>query len=274
MDNVIKIALKNGYIDDKMQLHVDNFRKNNKYIYNILNQINDLSYKIANSSIANSNDLKGVYILTKFHQIHLSYQSFIILYERGLYEDSKVILRSLYDKIIDIMFVAKNNENIYQVLFNEIKEKESLCKYIEDNKLYKYLSKKKIKEAKEEFENQINDLKDKTNESLKRYSFKNKCKDINNKELYLHYRYNSIYTHNSIQVQENRIIRNKKDYIIDNNLKFANITDEIAFLIGIYKYAIKTICEYLENNDYYNKFILIESDFCNLLNKNKKNTKK
>ena len=109
----IKKVLENGFLDKEIQVEVDRIRRENLEVYSIIRELNILCYELEEKFNKTKGTNIDIYLLRSFTQIHTSFQAYITLLERGLYEDSQIILRSMYDKIFKTLFVLSDNTSLY-----------------------------------------------------------------------------------------------------------------------------------------------------------------
>ena len=110
----MKIVLDNGFLDERLDGCVKNFRKENSKYYNIVFKFNKLAYDIENYLTISNPSTADLFIFATFIQIHKSFQSFITLMERGMLDESQIILRNMYEKLFKMKFVITG----YQIYFN------------------------------------------------------------------------------------------------------------------------------------------------------------
>lgn len=238
-----QVKFENGFLDNKIQNLVDNRRNFFKDEYSILERYNKLCYKLE-QNFEMQNVLKTEIILfTIFSQIHKSFQSFIILIERGLYDDSQIILRSIYDKIFDLLLLLNNPKNYIFLDHDYIDKTIKKLKYIKKYHLYEYMKEDIVDERLTYYNNVIK--KQKNGKILSKLDNSSICNKNRANELYLHYKILSEYTHNSVFVVENNIIKNGDEVIINQNFNFGNFLDETVKVIGCIDYVINKLCDYL-----------------------------
>lgn len=247
-----------GFLNDEIQIVVDNKKEENKDIYQLIYKYNSLCYKLEKTFEKDNSNNVELYLFTTFSEIHTSFQSYIILLERGLYEDAQIILRSIYDKIFNILYVFDDFKNFELLFQKQVYLNIKLCEYIEENKLYDYMTKEKIVKNKEKYI-KLRKLNEK-GKQIQPLDNKKICEKLNLEELYVHYKLLSDYTHNGFSVVESRIIQKEDGIIIDQNFKFGKLLDEVAKVIGILDYVIRKICEYLKLEDLCKKFEEIENE--------------
>lgn len=239
-------VLVNGFLDNDLQLEVTNIRNENDDIYVIIEKINKLFYSIEEKYGKSKPTEVDIYIRTTFSQIHMSSQSYIILLERGLYDDSQVILRSMYDKIIKCLCAIKNN-SIEVITQESLKRKISLFNFIDKNEMYDYISKEKLYKYKREIEKE--QKKDERGKPIKISKMIETISDLGIKEAYIHYSLLSEYVHNSIGVVGNRIIEEGIDILINQSIDHGNFKNEVLKMYLCMRYVVGPICNYLKLKD-------------------------
>ena len=263
-----KVKFENGFLDNKIQNLVDNRRNFFKDEYSILERYNKLCYKLE-QNFEMQNVLKTEIILfTIFSQIHKSFQSFIILIERGLYDDSQIILRSIYDKIFDILFLLNDTKNYIFFEQDYIDKTIKKLNFVKDNSLYEYMEKNIVEERLSYYNSKIKQRDD--GKILSKLDNSTICKKNGINELYLHYKILSEYTHNSITVIENHIIKSENEIIINHNFDFGNFLDEIVKVIGSMNYVVNKLCDYLHLKELKKEFYILTDELVKL-DKNQNN---
>lgn len=111
------MVLKNGLLDKNIEIIVDNIRDKYSKQYNLVFSINDLFLKIIDENIFNtfSSD-REIYIYTTLFEIHSSFQSIILLLERGLLNNAEIILRSIYEKKFKLFAIIKDKNNYTKIV--------------------------------------------------------------------------------------------------------------------------------------------------------------
>lgn len=234
--------LLNGFLDEDFKLEVAKMRRENDDLYKVIEKINKLFYSIEEKYEKTKPTEVDVYIRTTFSQIHMSSQSYIILLERGLYDDSQVILRSMYDKVIKCLYAIKNN-SIDILIQDSIKRKKSLYDFIDKNEMYNYVPKEKLYNMRAELEKE--QKKDENGKNLKIPQIIETFSDLGIKEVYIHYKLLSSYVHNSIDVIGNKVIEDGIDILINQNIEHGDFRNEIVKMYLCMQYIVGPICEYL-----------------------------
>lgn len=255
-----KVVFNDGFLDKKIQIIVEKTRNNNKNVYDLIDKYNSLCYSLEKGFEKEKANVIDLYLCTCFTEIHTSFQSYIILLERGLYIDSQIILRSIYDKVFNSLFIIQDSNN-FNVLFKKnINENIKMCNYIKEKGLYTYMNEELLNnrlKAQKELEETINISKSYV-------SAKYICENMGLEELYIHYMLLSDYTHNGFNVIESKIQKDGNGVIINQNFEFGNFLDEIAKVIGCMSYVIKNLCEYLKNEKMLKQFESIEDQLVEL----------
>lgn len=254
--------LKNGFIDSYINEVANNIRRKNKDYYDTIYKYNQLGYKIRKAFIGESNIIE-LYIYSTFNQIHNSFQSYVLLLERGAYDDAHIIFRSMYDKFIDLVFVISDNENYKYIFQNFIKKNLAMLNDIKQNKFFDLIDEKTIKNKISELKKEILLNDDKT--EVKKISTQEKAKKSNLLKEYVYYRYLSEYTHNGLRTIYENLISTKDGVILDSGFKFDNFTEQIILAVGCYRDAISTICDYLKRNSLIEELKKIDDQFSRIV---------
>ena len=110
-----EIELKNGFLDYDLNIEVNRKREKNKDAYRVAEEFNLLMYEIERKLKKDNATNRDLYVFTVFNQIHISSQTYIILIERGLYADEQIILRSIYEKILNLKIVIVDENYLNRI---------------------------------------------------------------------------------------------------------------------------------------------------------------
>lgn len=251
--------MNNKYLDLKNIESIKKYRSNNEKEYNYIYRISNYLTKIGHSLQKDNGTSLDFYVLSMLSELELSFQSIIILFERGLLEDAHILIRSFIDKIIRIDYSMKSDTNYLELVSNSEKSKKKLCEYVIDNKskfnaelIEKYI------ERKEEIKKYLSSLPKEV--VKKRLVSEQMCKDINISELYYPYMYYSSYTHGDLLHLNNRIICYNDTTIINLNPIYSDIMKEIELLLELLKCVIEPICKHYEMDSLNLEFEELYSD--------------
>lgn len=103
-------------------------------IFQLFYETNLFMYKIYDSLSPNANDIIGLFFVGVYIKIHKQIQSAAVLLSRGLEEETKIILRSILDKLFIMRAIYNNKDNFDRLLSNHNYERRSLNNAIK-NKL-------------------------------------------------------------------------------------------------------------------------------------------
>lgn len=210
-----KIELDKGFLDDKMNIVIEDIKNKYKEEIKLLYAFNDICYKV----IGNYKDLEIdktneelLYLLPAFIEINKQYQSAIIMLEYGFENNFESILRNIFELSFQMLYVFQDSNNMYRLEKRTYSKTMEKLKYIDENKLYDILPKDLL-------DNQNSKL-EKNKEELKNLGIKNSpeikdiCKMLNMERDYSYYRYLSDYVHCDYSV-----IMSLSDYT-DKGLRF------------------------------------------------------
>lgn len=247
--------LKNGFLDECLNLDVHTLRENNKDAYSLVNELNDLMYKIENEFVNKNCDNRGVYIVTVFNQIHISCQTYIILVERGLYCDSQVVLRAIYEKIFNLIKVIKDEKYINRLLKKSINENLSALKSIEKYRAYEIINEKTTKEQLEEYEK----LYDAMNDIKNPHDNAKLAEELGLERQYIYYKLLSKYTHAELTILMQQLIFKEKGIIVNGSQVYkGKIPDEILRFVECVELIVKAMDGYLGKISYFKELQKIE----------------
>lgn len=258
--------LKNGFLDEKLELSVKDLRLAHKDAYHMARELNELMYEIEKEFIGKKSTSRDLYIYTVFSQIHNSCQTYILLVERGLYADSQIILRSIYEKIFKLMIVIEDAEYLKRFLKDSLKKGMSTLNKIKSKKLFKLISEDIVDSKIKEFNDALNRMND-----VKLPSDLGKISEIIKMDLqYIYYKLLSEYTHNDLVVSMKHLIFEDEGVIINGSQIYeGKIPEEILRYTECVEYAVKALSNYLNKPNYYNKLQNIQEKYDYLWNKSK-----
>lgn len=123
------------FLDNNAYLLVNNFRKKHTEQYKLVFSIIELIDKIMNDEDCKkyTND-REKYIICTIYDCYTTYSSEILLLERGLVSDYRVLLRTFYEKKFKLFAVIKNKRNYNKVVAEQEYYSTYWAKQILDNK--------------------------------------------------------------------------------------------------------------------------------------------
>lgn len=241
-----EIELENGYIDDNFAINIQNKKIQNLELYKLVEELNKLLYDIEKNFIGKNSSERELYIFTSFSQIHISCQSFIILIERELYSDAQIILRAIYEKILNLKMVILEEDYIKRILKDSLIQGHSILKKIKENRLYELINEKIVDIRIEEYKNKIEEMA-----NIKGTMNMSDIADkVGMKQKYVSYKLLSEYTHNDLTVMMQNLKFEKEGVIINGAQAYGEFSDEILKFVECVEYAIRAISEYFNNKEY------------------------
>lgn len=247
--------LKNGFLDEKLELSVKDLRSSYANEYQMIKELNELMYEIEKEFIGKESSTRDIYVYTIFSQIHNSCQTYILLIERGLYADSQIILRSIYEKIFKLMIVIKDESYLKRFLKDSLNQSMSILKRIDDKKIFELIPKDIVNNRIKEFSDALYRMNDvKFSPDLGQISEK-----INMDKQYIYYKLLSEYTHNDLVVLMEQLIFEDEGVVINGSQIYeGEISEEILRYTECIEYTIKDLSEYLGKTIYYKKLQYIQ----------------
>lgn len=121
---------KNGFLNHTAEGFI---LPENKELYEFANEINRWMYGLYLNKDLNVNNEEKRYFLSFWGEMHKTYQSVVLLTQRGLEEDSFTLLRRLYEMLFKVVAISKDSNNIEKLKKNELYEFSKLNKKIEQN---------------------------------------------------------------------------------------------------------------------------------------------
>lgn len=216
------------------------------------------------------NDFKGrksqeyeLYIFTTYCQIIKSIKAFMLLIDKNYFDDAQIIMRSIYEKFLNMKMVINSNNYFFALVKNEYEKDLKLYDRLKNKDNFYDISVKKL-----------NDLTNETTKNLELIKNKNLPPKLNTADLagkigmsefYVRFQILSRYTHNQLGVVFSNITF-KKEGVIINTYKDFPIIEEIAIAFECAIIAIKSISDYLKNDKYLLKLDILEREFLNYIN--------
>lgn len=120
---------KNGFLGIQRNMYMSNKRLFISYKY--AKRLNKLIYEMLKHDYFGINelDLSSIYIVTSFFRTHKTFQSFIILSEKGLKDDSLALLRIMFENLFKSAAIIKDYKN-FEILLKEYWREEKGLKNI------------------------------------------------------------------------------------------------------------------------------------------------
>lgn len=244
-----EIRCENDFLSYDLNLEVNRKRKENADAYKLAEEFNLLMYEIEKNLKKENATNRDLYIFTVFEQIHISSQTYVILVERGLYSDAQIILRSIYEKILNLKIVIVDEEYLSRILKDTLCESLSTFKKIKKDEIFELIPENIVDEKIDEYEHAIKKM-DKIKLPM---NFSDVADKVNMKRQYIYYKLLSKYTHNDLGVLTQQLIFEEDGIIINGNQIEQNISNEILRFIECSEYTIRAVSQYLKKNEYVEK---------------------
>lgn len=248
------IELKNGFLDDDLNIEVDRKRKENEDAYKVVEEFNLLMYEIEKKFKKDNATNRDLYVFTVFEQIHIPSQTYIILIERGLYSDAQIILRSIYEKILNLKIVIADENYLNRILKDTLCQGFSTLKKIKENQIFELIPESIVKMRMEEYKNAI----EKMNTIKLPMNLSDVADKVDMKRQYIYYKLLSEYSHNDLVILMQQLIFKEDGIIINGSQMNLKISDEILRFIECLEYSIRAISQYLKTFEYINKMEYIQ----------------
>lgn len=249
--------IKEGYLDLKINKYIEGFRKKYKNEYNCVKKVNMFFQKIQTELTKKGFTQQNTFIMASLSQLQKSYESTILLFERGLRESGNTLIRTILDLSFKIIEVIRNEDFVEDLLLEEQYESLALLNDIETNKIFDMISEKQVKEYKKIAKTNINNRKRPKTRTIYLVN-KNKL----HRE-YILYRLQCDYVHQSTGIIGSIIKRTSKgNYYIDGDLQLKDFKSSIAWLLSITTISIKVILEeYIKSEELIKEFNEIVKEF-------------
>lgn len=230
--------LEQDFLDEKIYVLVKEIREKHKSLYDQIFKINELFLKdIYNSFDKSMNNIDDseIYIQANIAEIHKSFQSTIILFERGLHNDAMIILRGIYEKTFVLKAIINNPENIKFLFGKTNNNAKTMHDNLENGRLPSYINLiYRIKEIYKKYK------------TKKIYEWAKKAGM--EEEYCCQYAILSNYTHYDLKVAKEDLINTDGNITINTDFKFNNFDDLLGDLLNIFKKAIVFYCEHKKLN--------------------------
>lgn len=241
-------VLKDGFLDGRLNEMIENFRIKYKRYYEIIYQCNELAFKIRkkfNDYDATSSEM---YVFTNFIQIHNSFQAYIILMERGMVDDSYIILRTMYEKLIKQQTIIKDEKEYANIVQEHYIKRRSMCKYILDNNLFDSIDNKALAETIKKCDERI--LKDEKGKKIKPKSTEKMAETNGMEREYFSFKFLSMNVHNDLQNISNMYKEDDGGIYIDGGFRFEDVKIQIIRGLDCLLKSMNIIIEYLQIEQY------------------------
>lgn len=246
-NNVGNKILENGFLDEKLNLSVKEIRMKNEDAYSLAYELNNLLYEIEKKFVDKTANNRDIYIYTIFNQIHISCQTYLLLVERGLYADSQVILRSIYDKIFNMIMVVKDETYLHRLLKKALNENLNISQRIKDKGLFDIVSQNNLDLLILQYEEKLAEMK-----KIKGpYDNASLTEKVGMQRHYIYYKLLSKYTHSELTILLNQLIFKEEGIIINGGQVYiGKIPEEILRYVECVELIVKAIDEYLKINNF------------------------
>lgn len=241
---IIVLQDDNGFLSKNHQKVVSSIYITYIDWFSLMEDVNNLIYRMYNDLSVKNNDNIGMYLLTAFSKAHKSFQSASILYQYGLEDEVHILFRTMLESLFISSSIKNDNSYFDKLLENQRIEDQRAKNHLIDIGCIKD---KKVK---------IN-LKDKI-------GIKEFAQNSNFSKMYSAYMYLCTYTHVDLKNMEKNF--DKQDGEVTgiciapsaNNLQFI-IIELIALMLNY----IEIIKDYLKV-DYKNEIIKLQTRHSNL----------
>ena len=120
----------NGFLGEGIETWIKKFRQENKELFDLCVDINRFTHETLSKLIIHSKDGQKILSSAMFTRIVSQYQSIIILMERGLINEAKIILRTMLDGLFILVAMSKDRKYVNYYINDDIeKRKESLNRF-------------------------------------------------------------------------------------------------------------------------------------------------
>jgi len=246
--------LKDGYIDLEINDYVRALRERYKNEYIVIKELYVLFIECEKKMGKKGAFQQNAYIMASITQLYKLYQSAVLLFERGLKESANVLIRTILDLSFKIIEVIRNENYVDDLLIQDDIQFLKTLNNIKKNKLFDLVPEKDVNKFIFECNKRINNKNVKVDTA---YALAEK-NDL--AKVYILYRMECDYTHQSTNVVGNVIKNSDKGVCIDAGFQMADFKESIAWLISITTIVLPILIdEYIvdiELKNKYNEFML------------------
>lgn len=245
-------VLENGFLNVGVMKQIKIVRNENKDIFDLIYAFNKLAYKVSDEFKDKPCNKKENYIFCAFVELHKFYQSSIILLERGLYESSQSLMRSILELSFKIIMVIESEDYISSMAYDLIVEDIKLLNHINRNKLYELVPEEKIDEILEDRQKRKEELREKGIKPI--LNACDLCKKISCNKEYTYYKLLSNYTHTNLMSIYNLLIPLNEGVYINGGFKYDSFKEDTIRLIECFCLGMNRVIIYLNNNSLLNDY--------------------
>jgi hypothetical protein len=101
---------ENGFLGKEMRSYISDIRSEYSGLFNLCDEINKLCHKTLFEIDAHSREAQEILTATLYMRIKSSFQGVVILAERGMIPQAKMILRSILEAMFTLCALSKNVE--------------------------------------------------------------------------------------------------------------------------------------------------------------------
>lgn len=227
---IVRDLFENGILDEQQKPIFEAYKKEHQKVFDLLYEYNKLCCKIINSYTGIEVTEEKLYIFPAFVEIHKIYQSAILMLEYGVPNSAENLLRSMFELMLKMLYVFKEENNIKRLKMKNYSEALSQILYIENNTLYEIVPKDYIDKYKTQLEESKNELiKQGVKNAPNIYDM---CVELGLTAEYSYYKYLCDFTHTSfylissmnVEMENSVIINGYEDYDNVENIGLRIIT--------------------------------------------------
>lgn len=240
--------LEKYFLDDKMDLQVKKIRNQNSNGYNIIYTLLDFSYKILQEFSDKDHDKFGIYLYSTYMQFIKYWQAYFILIERGLPEAAQSLFRSIHEFAFRICASCIDHTIIEDFSAEALYNKQAILNKIDELKLYNLIPQDKVTEYKIDYKKELE------KHPYKYISKLQLAKKANLEEQYICFQFLSSFVHADFDCSGSIIDLKEDGVLIDGDLKYGNIHEDIGITIYIYNETTRKFLEVLNIDKYTDEF--------------------
>ena len=162
----------NGFLGEEIDSWIKKYQTENSELYDFYLDINQFAHKKVFELSIHDDNGQEVIASSLYMRLLSQYQSVLILSERGMVNEAKIILRAMLDGLFILSAISKDEKYMRYYINEDIDKRIELLKYIKDNKeeFFEYAN---TVMTKEEIQSLLLELKEKK-ETLEKEGFKRK----------------------------------------------------------------------------------------------------
>ena len=113
-----------GFLGSEMESWIKKYRKENKELFSFCYELNQVAHKTLSKLIIHNKDGQEILSSAMFTRILSQYQSVIVLVERGMINEAKIILRTMLDGLFILVAMTKDRKYMNYYINDDIEKRK------------------------------------------------------------------------------------------------------------------------------------------------------